>query len=61
MALTYDIKTDVRYQQGREEKREETVIALLKSGLLTDEQIADATDSSLTQVQRIKRSLTSKD
>ena len=57
MALTYNIKTDIRYQQGREEKEEETIIALLKSELLTNEQIAEVTDSSLEQVDRIKRSL----
>lgn len=52
MALTYDIKTDIRYQQGREE----VIAALLKSGLLTDEQVARTTDTSLEQVKRIKTS-----
>ena len=58
MALTYDIKKDVRYQQGREEGKEEgkeeVALALLKSGLLTDEQIAQAADIPLEQVRRIK-------
>ena len=53
MALTYDIKKDVRYQQGREE----VIASLLKSGLLTDEQIARATDTSIKQVQRIKANI----
>ena len=57
MALTYDIKKDVRYQQGREEEKEEVTLALLKSGLLTDEQIAQTTGTSLKQVQRIKASI----
>ena len=51
MALTYDIKKDVRYQQGREE----VILTLLKSGLLTDEQIAEVTQSSLTKIRRIKQ------
>ena len=57
MALTYDIKTDIRYQQGKEEGKEETIAAFLKSGLLSDEQIARATDSSLEQIQRIKEAI----
>ena len=65
MALTYDIKKDVRYQQGKEEGKEEgrlvgkeeVALALLKSGLLTDEQIARATDIPLEQVQRIKTNI----
>ena len=65
MALTYDIKKDVRYQQGKEEgkqegkeeKEEEIILALLKSGLLTDEQIAQTTGASLKQIQRIKASI----
>ncbi len=60
MALTYDIKTDIRYQQGREEEKNETIVALLKSGLLTNEQIAEVTDASLEQVDQIKRSLANK-
>jgi hypothetical protein len=56
MALTYDIKSDVRYQQGREE----VITALLKSGLLTDEQIARTTSTSLDQIQQIKTSMTNK-
>ena len=59
MALTYDIKKDVRYQQGREEGKaegkEEVILTLLKSGLLTDEQIAEVTQSSLTKIRRIKQ------
>ena len=59
MALTYDIKKDVRYQQGKEEgkeeEKEEVTLALLKSSLLTDEQIAQVTNTSLKQVQRIKK------
>ena len=53
MALTYDIKSDVRYQQGREE----VIASFLKSGLLTEEQIAQVTDTPLEQVQRIKASI----
>ena len=55
MALTYNIKKDVRYQQGREEGREEVTLNLLKSGLLTNEQIAEVTGSSLKQIQQIKQ------
>ena len=53
MALTYNIKTDVRYQQGREE----VIRALLKSGLLSSQQIAEATNSTLKQIQRIKKEM----
>lgn len=56
MALTYDIKTDIRYQQGRKE----LITAMLKSGLLTDAQIAQMADTSLEQIQQIKAVITDK-
>ena len=55
MALTYNIETDVRYQQGIEKKEEEMIVAMLQSGLLTDKQIAEMADISLVHVQRIKK------
>ena len=61
MALTYDIKTDVRYQQGKEEEKEEMIVALLKSKLLTDQQIAEVTDSSLAWIQQIRKKALTKE
>ena len=59
MALTYNIETDVRYQQGIEKgiekKEEEMIVTMLQSGLLTDEQIAEMADTSLAHIQRIKK------
>ncbi|MGB3585488.1 MAG: hypothetical protein WBA23_03055 [Tunicatimonas sp.] len=53
MALTNDIKTDVRYQEGKEEM----IVAMLKSGLLSDKQIAQIADTSLKQIQKIRKSI----
>ena len=59
MALTYNIETDVRYQQGIEKgiekKEEEMIVTMLQSGLLTDEQIAEMADTSLAHIRRIKK------
>lgn len=59
MALTYNIETDVRYQQGiekgKEAEKEEMIVAMLQSGLLTDKQIAQLADTSLKQIQQIKK------
>lgn len=60
MALTYNIETDVRYQQGKEEGKKEAITALLESGLLTDKQIAEVTDSSLKQIRQIKKEVPGK-
>ena len=60
MALTYNIKTDVRYQQGKEEGKEEIIASLLKSNLLTDQQIAEVTDSSLPRIQQIREKVVGK-
>ncbi|MEM6843031.1 MAG: hypothetical protein AAF632_12455 [Bacteroidota bacterium] len=57
MALTYDIKSDVRYQEGKESEKKELIISMLKSGLLTDKQIAQIADTSLKQIQKIKKSI----
>ena len=54
MALTYNIETDVRYQQGKEKKEEEMIAAMLQSGLLTDKQIAEMADTSLAHIRQIK-------
>lgn len=70
MALTYNIETDVRYQQGiergkqegrqegKQEGKEEMIVATLRSGLLTNEQIAQMADASLEEIQRIKKKIT---
>ena len=55
MALTYNIETDVRYQQGIEKGKEGMIVTMLQSGLLTDEQIAKMADTSLAHIQRIKK------
>ena len=63
MALTYNIKTDIRYQQGiekgiekgKEAEKEEMIVAMLQSGLLTNEQIAQLADTSLKQIQQLKK------
>ena len=64
MPITYNLETDVRYQQGIEkgaqEKAEKMIRSLLQSGLLTDEQIAQVADTSLERVKAIKKQLRKK-
>ena len=61
MPITYNIETDVRYQQGIEKGIEQgidnTITSLLRSGLLTDQQIAEAVGTSLARIQRMKKRL----
>ena len=61
MPITYDIKTDIRYQQGIEKgakkKEEAMILSLLQSGLLSDEQIAEVANTSLENIQEIKKQL----
>ena len=64
MPITYNLETDVRYQQGIEkgaEKRaEKIIVSLLQSGLLSDRQIAEVADTSLKNIQRIKKQIKKK-
>ena len=59
MALTYNIETDIRYQQGiekgKEAEKEEMIVAMLQSGLLTNEQIAQLADTSLKQISSLRK------
>ena len=68
MSITYNIETDARYQQGiekgiekgKETEKEEMIAALLRSGLLTDEQITQVANASLARVRKIKAQITKK-
>jgi hypothetical protein len=68
MPITYNIETDVRYQQGiekgiekgKETEKEGMITALLQSGLLTDKQIAQVANTSLIRVRKIKAQITKK-
>lgn len=43
-------------RQGRKEERKDTALRLLKMNLLTVDQIAEATDLDVHEVERLKRS-----
>ena len=68
MSITYNIETDVRYQQGIEKgtergaknKEESMILSLLQSRLLSDEQIAEVADTSLANIRKIKKQLKKK-
>ena len=56
MPITYNIETDVRYQQGIEK----AITSLLHSGLLTDQQITETVGTSLAHIQRIRERMEKK-
>ena len=60
MPITYNIETDVRYQQGIEKGIEKTITSLLQSGLLTDQQIAETVGTSLAHIRRIRKRMEAK-
>ncbi len=66
MPITYNLETDVRYQQGIEKGVEEDkgvekmIVSLLQSGLLPDRQIAEVADTTLKNIQRIKQQIKKK-
>lgn len=68
MPITYNLETDVRYQQGiekgiekgAEKGVEKMIVSLLESGLLSDKQVAEVADTSLKNIQRIKKQIKKK-
>ncbi len=68
MALDYDIRKDLRYQQGMEKgleeglekKQDKMILALLKIGKLSMEDIAEAAEVSLDYVKKIAEELNKK-
>ncbi len=61
MAFDYDIKKDLRYQQGKREGKLELridlVIKMLKSNRLSMEEIADYSGFTLAEILNMKKSL----
>jgi hypothetical protein len=57
MALTYNLKTDIRYKQGREEGITSIVKNLLLKGKMGLQEIAEAAEVSLDFVKSIKMQL----
>jgi hypothetical protein len=59
MAFDFDLKNDFIYMKGREEGREHllnhNIQQLIKQGLLTDQQIADALEVPLSRVKQIRK------
>jgi len=76
MPITYDIKKDHWYQEGRQqgrrkgrqegrqegkqEKEKIVIIKMLKSGSFSDEQIADMVEVPVSYVQKLKTELQKK-
>jgi flagellar biosynthesis/type III secretory pathway protein FliH len=68
MALDYDIRKDLRYQQGMEKgleeglekKQDKMILALLKIGKLSMEDIAEAAEVSLDYIKKIAEELNKK-
>ncbi len=64
MALDYDIRKDLRYQQGMQkglekglEEKDKMILAFLKIGKLSMEEIANAAEVSLDYVKKIAEEL----
>jgi hypothetical protein len=61
MALVYDLKTDLRYQQGREEAtkefQKEMITKLLKKAVLSVQEIAELVQAPIDYVKEIAKSL----
>ena len=71
MALDYDIRKDLRYQQGMQkgleeglekglEKQDKIILALLKKGKLSQEDIAEAAEVPLDYIKKIAEELNKK-
>lgn len=65
MSIAYDVRTDLRYLQGKEEEGEEaknrkTIINLLENGLLSVKDIAKIAEVSLEYVLEIQKSVKNK-
>ncbi len=56
MPFTYDIKNDIRYQQGREEERKSTIVNLIELNY-TIEKIAEILNIPLESVKKIVKEL----
>jgi len=61
MALIYDLKTDLRYLQGREEEKKERIddilINMLKNTSLSIEEIAKIVNTSVDYVKKLAEKL----
>ncbi len=60
MALTYDIRSDIRFKQGKEEGKEEKLIENVKGLIsieLSPENIAKALNVSIDFVRKIAKSM----
>jgi hypothetical protein len=57
MALDYDIRKDLRYQQGEKEKQDKMILNFLKKGKYSIEEIAEIAEVTLDYVKKIAESL----
>lgn len=60
MPITYDIKTDGLYKEGKREGKKETIIEMLKDPSMSEEKIAKFTKTSLAFVRKIKEEMKKK-
>ena len=68
MPITYDIKKDYWYregkqegrQEGKQEKEREVIIKMLKSGTFSEEQIAEYVEVAVSYVKKLKKELEKK-
>lgn len=61
MALTYDMKTDIRYLQGKQageyENKQTIIMRLLKQGVLTHEVIAEIVEVPVVEIREMAKTL----
>ena len=57
MALNLDIKDDTYYIKGKKEKQDRMILALLKKGKLSPEEIAEVAEVSLAYVNNLAKTI----
>jgi hypothetical protein len=59
MPINFDIETDELYLEGIAKHQHETVIAMLRDGILSSEKIAQYAGVTIKYVQKVKKELES--
>ncbi len=57
MPITYDIKTDGLFKEGKRERTREIIIEMLKEPAMSEEMIAKFTKTSVTFVRKVKEEI----
>jgi predicted transcriptional regulator len=60
MSIAYDVRTDLRYLQGKEETQKEIIMSLLEDGLLPIKDIAKVAKVSVEYVLDIQKNMKTK-